>query len=56
MAWYNLHYTCPDCFAEWYDQWDSMVDSECPDCECLCTPDSKEEMIPQEYELNRDED
>lgn len=26
------HYTCPDCGADWQDQWECTVDDDCPNC------------------------
>lgn len=26
------HYTCPECSAEWVDEWSCAVDDDCPEC------------------------
>ena len=28
----TIFYTCPECHEEWFDDWCSAVDSECPSC------------------------
>jgi hypothetical protein len=32
MARYLNEYTCPKCKHEWQDEWDCMVDDQCPEC------------------------
>ena len=29
---YHNYYKCPQCETEWEDDWDCMVDDECPEC------------------------
>ena len=45
--WYINHYTCPTCRAQWQDEWDAMVDDECPQCRTRnISPDHSEEVAP----------
>lgn len=30
----ELYYECPDCGEQWTDTYASVVDSDCPVCEC----------------------
>jgi len=30
---YHNKYQCPNCGAEWEDDWDCGVDDECPECD-----------------------
>ncbi len=32
MAWFENHYHCSDCGAEWEDEWSCCCDDECPNC------------------------
>ena len=32
MAWYRNFYECPDCGAQWQDEWSCMCHDECGDC------------------------
>ena len=32
MAWFNNHYRCDRCRAEWDDEWSCMCDDDCPEC------------------------
>lgn len=40
---YINEYHCPDCNTDWTDLWDCMCDDECPECGCICTPESSQE-------------
>ena len=33
MSWFLNQYVCPECEANWDDQWSSMSDDTCPDCD-----------------------
>lgn len=32
MATFLNHYECPRCSERWVDEWDCMVDDDCPAC------------------------
>lgn len=34
LAWFRNYYVCPVCCATWDDQWSSMSDDTCAECEC----------------------
>jgi rubrerythrin len=40
--WYENNYFCESCGETWVDQWDSMVDDECPSCGEINSPDESE--------------
>lgn len=29
----TINYRCPDCDAEWEDEWCSAIDADCPECD-----------------------
>ena len=47
---YINYYKCSDCDVEWSDQWDSMCDDRCPECDTPISPDKSEE-IKDDFEI-----
>lgn len=38
---FRLHYTCPRCNGDWYDEWTAQIDDDCPFCmKCHISPES----------------
>lgn len=53
IAWFLNEYRCKRCLTEWSDQWSSMCDDRCPNCERVSSPhfstDQSRSLAPRDY-------